>query len=100
MKSLPLLLSPATPSLLPGDTSCLFVCILVFVVVYFQIYFRALSIRTERAASFIFMVDGIHGILLRGCTINYLTSLLLVDWMIYILAVTDSVILYYINTLK
>lgn len=99
MKSLPLLLSPATPSVLPGDTSCLFVCILV-IVVQFQIYFRTLSIRTERAASFIFMVDGIHGILLRGCTINYLTSLLLVDWMIYILAVTDNVMLYYINTLK
>ena len=42
-----------------------------------QIYFRALSIRTERAAALIFMGDGLQCILLCGYTIHYLTSLLL-----------------------
>lgn len=60
---------------------------------YCQIYFKALCIRTERAAAFIFMVDGLQCILLCGYTIHDLTSLLLVGWMIYIPAVTDTVIL-------
>ena len=78
MKSLPPSLFPVTPKLFPGGTSCLF----VFWLLLCQVYFRALCIRTERAAAFIFMVDGLQCILQCGYAMHYLTGLLLVSWMI------------------
>lgn len=73
----------------PGGISLeapLFFCFWLLCI--YEIYFGDLSIRTERAASYIFML---HGILLCGCPINYLTNLL-IDRLIYIFAVTDNVV--------
>lgn len=77
VKSLPLTLSPATPSLPPGGTSALFVCLSFgyCCCLLLNMFQGFLSEQKELLHLFSWFMVFIV-IVLRGYTINYLTSLL------------------------